>query len=190
MKTKLTILGSLLAVALTATAWLVFAPVVEETVEDRPGDLALEGSARRPETKGIADIRFAQVYREDGRLIFDTTVSLALPESINGGYFDLRWDVDGRTDWVVVATFTSGVEAAVIRRETGLGRSTVSGDFPGEIEVEGDLVRIALDADALADFPSRFRWKLTSRLNYQQSNPGIAEVYDYAPEGRFANYRL
>lgn len=179
-----------LALAFVTTTTLTFAVEPEEIVEDRPRDLKLTLTPNRPVQKALADIRFAQVHRDGDSVVFEATLSATVPQVVTGGYFDMTWDIDARSDWRLAASLENGINATLVANETRSGTSTFDGSFPGTIEVDGDTIRIVFQPKAIAGFPDGFRWKLTTRLNMRASEPNVGVVYDYAPDGRLGNYHL
>ncbi|HVF52552.1 MAG TPA: hypothetical protein VNC78_02985 [Actinomycetota bacterium] len=184
------LLVAMIALVAAASAPLIFAPTVEESIDDPIRDLNFVGSNRRPDLRAIADIRTAEVRQEGDLLVFEAELSVEVPHEVKGGYYDVAWHVDGTTEWSLTVSIGHEVVGSYVSKSTGGGRSTVTGGFPGEVLVEGRLVTISIDPAQLADFPDAFRWKVTTRLNMGATDSRLAEVYDYAPNGRYANFRL
>lgn len=189
-KKAITVLTTAAAVVVAIATWLTLAVEPEERVEDRPRDLKLSLSPRRPPEKAVADIRFAQVRSEPRGLVFEAVVSETIPASVAPGYFDAYWEIDGETDWRLTITVDSVMYATLVSTATQSGTSTSTGTLDAVLETDGGTLRVVLRDAARSALPEQFRWKLTTRLNMRALDPLVGVMYDYAPEGRYGNFHL
>ena len=134
---------------------------------DESGDVVVEDGEIASDDARLADILEADVRRESGLVIFEATMADELPEDLNNRSLEFRWDLTegGEDTWIVSASITIEVTAAVTSQRTAYGSSTIDGSMPGNVTIDGDRLEIELEAGKIQGFPDTFEWRLTSTFN-------------------------
>lgn len=151
---------------------------------DASGDVALGEGADAPQDPSLADVSGAEVRREDGKVIFEVTMAKPVPPKVRNGSLEFRWDVskNGEDTWIVSANLNIGPTAAVTSQKTNYGASTIDGTMPGDIDIDGNVLRVIVRVGEIEGFPQTFNWRLTTTLDGDRANPRSATATDTAPD--------
>ena len=166
--------------------------VPENSTEDATGDVVVSEGESPPENTELADIVDARVTDEGGQLVFEATMAAPIPEDLGTQGLDWKWELyeGGATSWIVSANLDVGENATVFSPESGTTFSTIDDGLPGELTLESDTIRIALDTAEIENFPTEFTWKLTTKLDGAKGEAGSATADDFAPDRGFGEFPL
>ncbi len=187
MKSKQTIALIVVLVVIAGTVILLStggsAPV--GAFEDAGGPTLAPGD-NAPTDGALADIVSAEVSGEGQEIVFQATLAEEIPNRIEEGSLDLRWDlaIDGQDTWIVAVDFDLGPVATVSSNVEGNNylATTSTETFPGGVEVSGDTVTVRLLADEVPEFPDEFTWVLQSRLDADPGDAASGTMEDRVPD--------
>lgn len=150
---------------------------------DATGDIVIDEGPQPPADTSLADIAKSSVRKDGGRIVFEATMAADVPSKLGDGSLELRWDLSegGRDTWIVSASINIEAHAALTSQRTGYSSNTINGSMPGDIEIEGDVVRVSFDPSKIKRFPQTFSWRLTTTLDGSRANTESGTASDTAP---------
>lgn len=153
--------------------------------DDAGGDVAVEGEGGAPTNADLADVAKADVRREGDEILFVAEMAMEIPEQIEGGSLEFRWDlsIGGRDAWIISALVATDTTAAVTAQQTNYGSSTIDDTMPGSVEADGTTLTIALRPGNIDAFPDAFSWRLRTTLDGDRADPKSPVAHDEAPDG-------
>jgi hypothetical protein len=167
-------------------------PPTNAIAQDPANDVQVSEGPAPPAQLSLADVRSARVFSEEGRLVFEAEMSSEVPKALDGQTMSWRWVIleSGAETWTVTAD-VSVMEpvARVLGQQVNYGASTIDGTLPGDVEREGNTIRVRLSAGDIDGFPRTFSWRLETTLDGDRQDPGSASATDTAPAsglGEFA----
>lgn len=157
---------------------------------DETGDVVVDEGPRPPDDTSIADIAGSSVHKDGDLIVFEATMAGDVPSELDDGSLELRWDVSegGQDTWIVSASINVGANAAVTSQRTTYTSTTINETLPGEMEIDGDVVRVSLDPSKIKDFPEAFGWRLSTILDGVRDNTRSGTASDTAPESGSAEF--
>ena len=152
---------------------------------DAGGDVSTGEGPKPPSDASLADILRSDVRQDGNAVVFEATMDKEIPSSVKDGSLEFRWDLseNGAETWIVTASINVETNAAVTSQRTAYGSSTIDGSMPGEVEVEGNVLRVILRAGQIDAFPDTFTWVLKTTLDGVRADPGSGTATDTAPDG-------
>lgn len=152
---------------------------------DASGDVAVGEGPKPPEDATLADIVTSDVRKDGNVVVFEATMRKDIPSSVEDGSLEFRWDLSegGNETWIVTASISVDVNAAITSQKTTYGSSTIDGSMPGKVEIDGDVLRVILRAGQIEGFPNNFTWTLKTTLDGVRADPGSGTATDSAPDG-------
>jgi hypothetical protein len=167
-------------------------PPTNVIAQDPANDVQVSQGPAPPAEVSLADVRSARVFSEQGQVVFEAEMGSEIPKALDGQTMSWRWVIleAGTETWTVTAD-VSVVEpvARVLGQQVNYGASTIDDTLPGEVEREGNTIRIRLSAGEIDRFPRSFSWRLETTLDGDRRDPGSANATDTAPAsglGEFA----
>ena len=150
---------------------------------DPTGDVTLERGPKAPKDQALADVVNAAVSRDGDRLVFEAELAMEPPRTLPNGSLELRWDIseDGEASWIVTASITVDLTAAVTAQATGYSATTINDTMPGEVSLDGKRVLVSIDPGRIDGFPDAFEWQLSSTLDADLGDPGSGVARDVSP---------
>lgn len=152
--------------------------------DDAGGDVSVEGDGE-PDQSDLADVTSTDVRREGNELLFIAEMARDVPQEIDKGSLELRWDlsVEGRDAWILSAFIGTDTIAAITSQQTTYGSSTIDGTMPGSLRIDGSTVTIRVRPGNIEGFPNAFQWRLRTTLDADRADPKSAVAHDDAPDG-------
>jgi hypothetical protein len=147
---------------------------------DPSGDVRIEDRPRPPTDPSLADITDGSVTHDGGDVVLEATLADPVPESVDNGSLELRWEIGsgGSVEWIVIATVDVERNASVVATAGDYSSSTVDGTLPGGLEVDGRSVTVRLNRDELPNFTADPEWKLLSSLDGDRASSRSALATD------------
>ncbi|MGH2807876.1 MAG: hypothetical protein ACRDKT_11450 [Actinomycetota bacterium] len=156
--------------------------------DDPRNDVLVEEGPRPPRDTALADIRSATVTADGDQIVFSVVAGTDIPDEVPDGSIEWRWEVieGANATWTLIATVDSESNASIVATTQDFSASTVDDSFPGEIDIDGSEVRVALDRSRLEGFPGSFEWTMRTTLDAVRTNTRSARASDRTPdEGSF-----
>lgn len=153
---------------------------------DPTGDVTQGNGPKVPKDVALADIANAVVSRDGDRLVFEAEMATAVPRTLSNGSLELRWDIseNGRDTWIVTASITVDLTAAITAQATGYSSTTINDTMPGEVSLDGKRVLVTIDHGRIDGFPDTFEWQLRSTLDADLRDPASGVARDLVPDER------
>jgi hypothetical protein len=181
-----------LAVVITAVVLLLVSggTTGPGEVGDGQGDAVQSAGDSPPRNPELADVVDVTVTRDGDEVVFSATLAGVLPERLDDGTVDYRWDVieGGTSTWIVSADLNVGISASVLAQQGDFGASTQDETLPGSVEIDGETLTIRLQTSDIEDFPDSFEWTFRSTLDGDRSDPTSAVLEDLVPDSGTARF--
>lgn len=162
-------------------------------LEDPGSDVVVAPGDNPPHRPQRAELVAAEVVGRGDDLEFRARLGSPVPRRMSGESFDLLWDLyeDGERTWTLSVALDVGRTVTLLAVNSNFATSSLDEDFPGSVEVAGDVVTITVrpgDFDPRGPrIPDEFSWRLRSRLDGVQGDPRSAVAEDSLPDRGFGD---
>lgn len=179
-----------IAAVLAIAAIAVVVSGGEEPANDPIGDVRLvEGKQPRageslPIPTSVADISEAAVSSQGSTVLFEVTAAADIPGEFERSSLEFRFEISesARPTWIVTGSVNVSATAALVSQTSDYTATTIDDSFPGEVEISGRTLTIAVDPSQIDDFPEEFEWVLTSNLIAFRDVTGSTRAEDRLPD--------
>ena len=175
---------AVIAVVALGVIWLLVSGGAEPSSDDEVGDVRVSKGSNPPDETELADLSGATVTFEDGAFVFEATTGAEPPDSFENESLTWRWELQeqGNVTWIVTANVNIEATASLVATQFDYTTSTITGDLPGSIEIDGSTVRVTIRQEEVQDFPGAFSWSLTTSLDGDRGQTKSAVAKDRVPD--------